>query len=111
MPWTSGAIVPFVDHGHDLGRGGGSGQAPRLVKEAELLAGPGLAAHVDGGGGIVAHEQHPQPRRDPLLAQPGRLPADLFLDLGRHLRSVQDPRAHGGPILARIIHEAAWPSE
>ena len=55
--------------------------ADRLALHAELLAGPPLHPHVDLARGILPHQHHGQPRRDPV----GLELLDLRGQLGAHL--------------------------
>ena len=73
--------------------------------EAQLLAGARLAAHVDGGGGIVADQEHAQARAHAARGQGGHARAQLLADGASGGRAVEHPCAHA--VTARMIAQGS----
>ena len=87
------AAVVVVDLRHHLQGGGRSRQRRRLVIQAQLLAGPGLAPNVDGRSGIVADEQHAETGPHAAGGEGGHVRPELVLDRPRGGRAVERPGA------------------
>ena len=102
MPWISAPrVVVLAPRAATSAVVAVGGQPHRLVVEAELLAGARLAAHVDGGGGIVADEEHAQARAHAARGQGGHARPQLLADGARGRHAVEHPCAHA--VTARMI--------
>ena len=88
------AAAQGIDRGRHLLGGGRGGQARGFVVNPEVVAGLGLAPHVDGRGGVVPDEDDAEPRTRTSRRQ-GRDPvAELLADRLRHGRAVEQGRSH-----------------
>jgi hypothetical protein len=89
------ARVEFVDERDHLRGGDRLWRRDLLAVDAELLAGLDLVAHVDLGGGVVAHEHGGEAGTEALRGEGAHLGADFIFDLRGDLGAVEKGRGHG----------------